>query len=91
MSPVEPPAGGATRAGDGSSDSPAWSPDGRYVAFVSDRDGGDAELYLMRADGTAATRLTRSSGADWLPRWIPSRGATGGEPPAACGRAGAAD
>lgn len=47
---------------------PAWSPDGRYLAFTSDRDG-DAELYLMRADGTGQTRLTRSAGADWLPRW----------------------
>lgn len=49
---------------------PAWSPDGRYIAFASDRDG-DLELYLMRADGSAATRLTHSQGPDWLPRWIP--------------------
>lgn len=49
---------------------PAWSPDGRYLAFTSDR-VGDAELYLMRADGSGQTRLTRAAGADWLPRWIP--------------------
>lgn len=47
---------------------PAWSPDGRFLAFTSDRDG-DAELYLMRADGSGQTRLTRAPGADWLPRW----------------------
>jgi TolB protein len=52
---------------------PTWSPDGRYLAFVSDRDG-DPELYLMRADGTAPTRLTRAPGADWLPRWVPESG-----------------
>lgn len=51
---------------------PAWSPDGRHLAFVSDRDG-DAEIYLVRADGTAPTRLTRARGADWLPRWIAAR------------------
>lgn len=52
---------------------PAWSPDGRFLAFTSDRDG-DLELYLARADGTGTTRLTRSPGPDWLPRWIPARG-----------------
>ena len=52
-------------------EAPAWSPDGRYLAFTSDR-AGDTELYLMRADGTGQTRLTRAKGADWLPRWVPS-------------------
>lgn len=57
-------------------EAPAWSPDGRYLAFVSSR-GGDPDLYLMRADGTGQTRLTRARGADWLPRWIPpARSAT---------------
>jgi TolB protein len=51
-------------------EAPAWSPDGRYLAFTSDR-AGDTELYLMRADGTGQTRLTRAKGADWLPRWVP--------------------
>ncbi len=63
--------------GRGKDDMPAWSPDGRFLAFTSTRDG-DVELYLARADGTGTTRLTRSPGPDWLPRWIPearSRGA----------------
>lgn len=51
---------------------PAWSPDGRYLVFVSDR-SGEAELYIARADGSAATRLTHISGANWLPRWVPGR------------------
>ena len=50
-------------------ESPAWSPDGRYLVFVSDR-AGDLDLYLMRADGTGQTRLTHAKGVDWLPRWI---------------------
>ena len=28
---------------------PAWSPDGRRIAFDSDRDG-DREIYVMNAD-----------------------------------------
>jgi len=55
--------------GRGRDGSPAWSPDGKYLAFTSDRDG-DPELYLMRADGSGVTRLTRAPGADWLPRWL---------------------
>jgi TolB protein len=29
--------------------SPAWSPDGALIAFVSNRDGND-EIYILRAD-----------------------------------------
>ncbi len=41
---------------------PAWSPDGRYIAYVTwnDTDGGD--VYRARADGSVAPeRLTRES------------------------------
>src|SRR5438552_3927813 len=31
--------------------SPAVSPDGQKVAFTSFRDGGNAEIYVMNADG----------------------------------------
>jgi TolB protein len=58
---------------------PAWSPDGRYIVFASDR-SGDGDLYVMRADGSGQTRLTHAPGADWLPRWLasaPSKGAGG--------------
>lgn len=57
--------------GASSDEAPVWSPDGRYLAFSSSRTG-DPEIYLMRADGTGQTRLTRAKGADWLPRWIPA-------------------
>src|SRR3972149_244325 len=29
--------------------SPAWSPDGTRIAFVSNRDGGNYEIYVMNA------------------------------------------
>jgi len=48
---------------------PAWSSDGRYLVFTAGS-GGDAELWIARADGSRATRITRSNGADWLPRWV---------------------
>jgi TolB protein len=50
---------------------PAWSPDGQELAFISYRDGGDAEIYRMRADGTGATRLTNDPATDQYPEWSP--------------------
>lgn len=49
---------------------PAWSPDGRHLVYVAERDG-DADLRIVRADGSARATLVRSPGPDWLPRWIP--------------------
>lgn len=45
--------------------SPAWSPDGSRVAFISERDGR-RRLYLMNADGTGVHPLTDHSGDDHL-------------------------
>jgi TolB protein len=38
---------------------PCWSPDGRMIAFVSDRDGPN-HIYLMNRDGSNQHRLTDS-------------------------------
>jgi Tol biopolymer transport system component len=59
----------AVTEGASKDDQPAWSPDGKYLAYVSEK-AGNAELFLMRADGSGKTRLTRAPGADWLPRWL---------------------
>jgi Tol biopolymer transport system component len=49
---------------------PAWSPDGKRLAFVSSRDG-NWEIYVMNADGSAQTRLTTDPHADAFPAWSP--------------------
>ena len=42
---------------------PIWSPDGRTIAYASDRNGGK-DIYLMPASGGAAKRLTFNSTAE---------------------------
>ena len=49
---------------------PAWSPDGRKLAFVSDRDG-NSEVYVMNADGSGQRSLTRNPAYDADPAWSP--------------------
>ena len=54
----------------GSDIEPAWSPDGRRLAFTSKRDG-NFEIYIMNADGGNQVRLTDSPEADHYPAWSP--------------------
>jgi Tol biopolymer transport system component len=49
---------------------PSWSPTGRSIAFVSDRDG-DIELYTMRPDGTGVRQLTFDGLGYEFPDWSP--------------------
>jgi TolB protein len=51
-------------------DDPVWSPDGRKIAFVSERDG-KREVYVMNADGSGPRNLTRNPGRDHAPAWSP--------------------
>jgi Tol biopolymer transport system component len=49
---------------------PAWAPDATRIAFSSRRDG-ETHIYVMRADGTGAHRLTNTARADDHPSWSP--------------------
>jgi len=53
-----------------SASDPAFSPDGSRIAFVSQRDG-NAEIYIMNADGTASTRVTNDPQPDGRPSFTP--------------------
>ncbi|MCE9526123.1 MAG: hypothetical protein K8R36_08720 [Planctomycetales bacterium] len=49
---------------------PAWSPDGKKIAFSTSR-WGDLELAVMNADGSELVRVTKSPGMDDYPCWSP--------------------
>lgn len=49
---------------------PEWSPDGRRIAFHTDRDG-NFEIYVVESDGSNFVNLTNHEGDDFLPAWSP--------------------
>jgi tricorn protease len=52
--------------------SPAWSPDGKWIAWLSDR-SGEYELYFMSPDGLGALHIVELHGGGYYytPRWSP--------------------
>lgn len=51
---------------------PAWSPDGRWIAYFSDKTG-EYELYITQSDGRGETKALTKDGKAfrWMPRWSP--------------------
>jgi Tol biopolymer transport system component len=60
------PMPGAPSSGFGAN--PAWSPDGRKIAFISNRDGND-DIFVVNADGSGLRNLTRSQAHDRTRIW----------------------
>jgi len=49
---------------------PAWSPNGKLLAFASKR-GGPSHIYVMEAGGNRTRRLTSTTSDDAHPTWSP--------------------
>lgn len=52
----------------GNNDQPAYSPDGQWVLFHSDRDG-NGEVYVVNVATGVETNLTNDASADGKPAW----------------------
>jgi Tol biopolymer transport system component len=78
---ANPDATGARRLTDGTEradSAPAWSPDGRRIAFIGARrrppevvSPPAEEIYVMDADGSDERRLTRNGARDGPVHWLP--------------------
>ena len=49
---------------------PSWSPDGRQITFVSDRQGSP-QIWVMNADGSDQRRITFEGEYNQTPSWSP--------------------
>ncbi|HUP27304.1 MAG TPA: hypothetical protein VM409_02640 [Chloroflexia bacterium] len=50
---------------------PAWSPDGKHIAFQSKTDGADYQVFVMDADGNNKHRVSDGKGYAGWPTWSP--------------------
>ncbi len=55
---------------EGAETDPAFSPDGRWIAFTGQY-GGDTDVYVVPAEGGQPTRLTWHPSADVVQGWTP--------------------
>jgi TolB protein len=53
--------------------SSSFSPDGKGIVFATTGVSGNADLFVMRPDGTRRHRLTRTKAWDSAPDWGPAR------------------
>ena len=52
------------------SSGPTWSPDGRLIAFSSDR-GGKKDIWVQQVSGGDPVQITKGGGQNWQPDWSP--------------------
>ena len=49
----------------------SFSPDGQWIAFNSLRNNDQADIFIMRPDGTDVRQVTNDPEPDWQPQWEP--------------------
>src|SRR5688572_4107372 len=49
----------------------SYSPDGQWIAFNSLRNNDQADIFIMRPDGSGMQQVTNSPEPDWQPHWEP--------------------
>ena len=49
----------------------SYSPDGQWIAFNSLRNNDQADIFIMRADGSSTRQVTDNPEPDWQPQWEP--------------------
>ena len=57
-------------SGTGTETTPAFSPDGNWVAFMGEYDG-NPDIYVVAASGGVPKRLTYHPALDWVSGWTP--------------------
>jgi TolB protein len=55
----------------GSNGSAVFSPDGQWIAFNSLRNNDQADIFIMRPDGSDLRQVTTDPEPDWQPQWEP--------------------
>ncbi len=54
-----------------SAEQPKWAPDSRWIAFLSDREGGKNQIFVIAPNGGEARQLTKSETAISQFEWAP--------------------
>jgi TolB protein len=49
----------------------SFSPDGQWIAFNSLRNNDQADIFIMRPDGSDLRQVTNNPEPDWQPQWEP--------------------
>jgi Tol biopolymer transport system component/DNA-binding winged helix-turn-helix (wHTH) protein len=57
-------------SGGGLQSNPTWSPDGRWIAYSSDR-SGNYDIWVQSLGAGKPIQVTNSSAHDWQPDWSP--------------------